>query len=104
VVASLHDESQQTPSVQKPLLHWVPAVQADPFFLRPHELFRQVLGGTQSLSLTQVDRQLLLRQVKFPQDTVVGVTQLPLPSQVEAGIWDDVPAQLAGLQVVPLAT
>jgi hypothetical protein len=104
VVASLHGESQQTPSVQKPLLHCVLAVQANPFRLSPHELLTQVLGDTQSLSLTQVARQLLLRQVKVPQDTVAGVTQAPLPSQVDAGIWYETPVQLAGLQVVPLAT
>jgi hypothetical protein len=104
VVPSLHAELQQTPWVQKPLLHWLPAVQAAPLTLRPHERFTHVLGATQSLSVAQVPRQALLRQVKVPQGTSAGVTQAPLPSQVDTGVCAVVPAQTAGLHIVPLST
>ncbi len=53
---------QHTPSVQKPLPHCSPLVQAAPLGLRPHELFTQVLGGTQSPSLLHEERQALLAQ------------------------------------------
>jgi len=104
VGVSLQAELQQTPSVQKPLLHCVPVVQVAPLALRPQEWFTQVVGDRQSLSVAQATRQLLLRQVKVPQDTTAGVTQLPMPSQVDAGVRDEMFTQLAALQVVPLAT
>jgi hypothetical protein len=104
VVPSLHAELQQTPWVQKPLLHWLPAVQAAPFTLRPHERFRHVLGATQSVSTAHAPRQALFRQLKVPQDRLAGVTQAPLPSQVDTGVCAEVPAQTAGLHIVPLST
>ena len=61
--ASLHGESQQTPSVQNPLLHCEPAVQVDPLDLRPQKWFTQVVGDTHSLSFAQLSRQLSLLQV-----------------------------------------
>ncbi len=68
--------------------------------LRPQELFAQVLGGMQSVSLVQVERQALLLQMKLPQEESAGVTQEPLPSQWEVGCSDVDVAQLAGLQGV----
>jgi hypothetical protein len=101
--ASLQAELQQTPSVQKPLLHWSALVQAAPFGLRPHELFSQVLGGTQSASDLQVVRHALLAQMKLPQETSAGATQAPLPSQLEPGCSVVEPPQLGGLQGVELS-
>jgi len=48
---------QQTPSVQMPLPHSVPAVQAAPFDFKPHELLMQVFGLTQSALLPHRLRQ-----------------------------------------------
>ncbi len=104
VAASLQAVSQQKPSVQKPLWHWLPAVQAAPLSLRPHEPATQVLGGVQSwASVATV--QLLLHapswQAKPPHDWLAGVTQLPAPSQVEVGVSNEEVAQTAVLQRSP---
>ena len=42
--------------------------------------------------------------MKFPQGTLAGVLQVPLPSQVEAGVAEEVLAQTAALQLTPLST
>jgi hypothetical protein len=42
VVASLQALSQHTPSVQEPLEHWMPAVQAAPLVLSPQDLLAHV--------------------------------------------------------------
>lgn len=90
VVPSAQAELQHTPSLQKPLPHWSPLVQAAPLGLRPHELFTQVLGETQSASLLQVERQALLLQTKLPQEmSSTGGTQEPAPSHFEAGCNDE---------------
>jgi hypothetical protein len=68
VAESLQAELQHTPSVQKPLPHCDPAVQAAPLGLRPHELFTQVLGATQSLSWLQEERHAEDLHAKVPQD------------------------------------
>ncbi len=103
VVESLQAELQHTPSVQKPLLHCDPAVQAAPFGLRPHELPTQVFGGTQSLSRLQEERQAEAPHRKVPHDRSGGVTHLPCPSQAEAGVCEAVPEHTAPLQTSPLA-
>jgi hypothetical protein len=102
-LASLQAVLQQTPSVQLPLLHCAPRVQTAPFGLRPQEPFTQVLGGTQSLSRLQLERHAVLLHAKVPQDTSVGVAQLPRPSQAEAGVCAEAVAQVADLQASPLA-
>src|SRR6266540_4188940 len=58
--ASAHALSQQTFSVQKPEAHWLPAVQAEPLLLTPHDPFTHVLGDLQSPSLWQLVLQALL--------------------------------------------
>ncbi len=71
LAASAHALSQHTPSVQKPLCHWLAAVQATPFILRPQLLPTQVLGATQSrasVAVVQLLRQAPPAQVKVPQD------------------------------------
>ena len=65
---SLQAVSQQTPSVQKPEVHWVAAVHCAPLGFRPHEPFAHVVGETQSASVVQLVRQALLTHKKLPQD------------------------------------
>lgn len=50
LLASAQALLQQTPSVQKPLWHWLALEHVAPFTLRPQEPFTQVAGGTQSLA------------------------------------------------------
>jgi hypothetical protein len=114
VEASAQAVLQQTPSVQKPLRHWLALEHAAPFTLRPQDPFTQVAGGTQSLdSVAEV--QLILQapfsHTKPPQDRLPGVAQLPWPVQVEAGdtAEDGPPVVLAtqlagGLQGAPDST
>ena len=84
---------QQTPSVQKPVRHWVPPVQAWPFGLRAQLLLVpdpwQVSGATQSPSAVQVVLQTLLvaSQTNPPEQVdEVGAAQVPLPLQCETGV------------------
>lgn len=104
--ASLQAVLQHTPSVQNPLWHCCALVQAAPFTLRPQDPFTHVLGGVQSCASVAAV-QLLLHaafwQAKAPHDWLAGVTQVPAPSQVEAGVTDDEVAQTAGLQRIPLS-
>lgn len=103
-VASAQAVLQHTPSVQKPLWHWMAAVHAAPFTFKPHELFtEQVLGATQSVSLVQVVSQAPALHTKSPQSWLVGVTQVPLPSHFEVGVAEAAAAQTAALQFVPLS-
>jgi hypothetical protein len=97
VVASLHAVLQQIPSVQKPLKHCALFAQVAPMDFLPHELFTQVLGETQSLSTLQVVKQAPLAQVKGEHGLSGGVTHLPLPSHLDAGVSEDVVEQLDGL-------
>lgn len=91
-LASAQALLQQTPSVQKPLWHWLALEQVAPFTLRPHDPFTQVAGGTQSLA-SVADVQLILHapfsQTNPPHGWLDGVRQPPLPSQVEAGVTED---------------
>ena len=91
---------QQTPSVQKPLMHWLAAVQVCPFGFSAQLLVVpepwQVKGATQSWSLVQVVRQaLLVPHWKLPgQADELGAAQAPAPLQCETGVKVD-PVQLA---------
>jgi hypothetical protein len=91
---------QQTPSVQKPLMHWLAVLQACPLGLSAQLLLVpapwQVSGATQSRSAVQVVLHTLLvvSQLKPPaQVEEVGAAQLPLPLQWEIGVKVD-PLQL----------
>ena len=53
---------QQTPSVQKPLMHWAALAQARPLGLSAQLLAWQVKGATQSASAAQVVLQAALPQ------------------------------------------
>jgi hypothetical protein len=103
VAPSLQAELQHTPSVQKPLLHCGPAVQAAPLGLRPQELFTQVLGATHSLSWVQEEMHAEELHTKVPQDRSAGVAHVPCPSQAEAGVSEEVLEHTACLQASPLA-
>lgn len=103
VAESLHAELQHSPSVQKPLAHCSPAVQAAPNVLRPQDPPTQVLGGTQSTSVLQTFSQAAELQMKVPHVRLGGVTQPPRPSHVDAGVAEELVAQTAGLQLSPLA-
>jgi hypothetical protein len=79
---------QQTPSVQKPLMHWLAVVQACPLGLSAQLLLVpvpwQVVGATQSVSAVQVVLQTLLvvSQTKLPAQVLgVAVAQVPVPVQ-----------------------
>jgi hypothetical protein len=104
VVASLHAVLQQTPSVQKPLAHWGPLAHDCPAGFFPQELPTQVLGGTQSLSVAQILSHAAELQMNVPHDRLSGVTQVPRPSHVEAGVSEELVAQLEPLQLKPSAT
>ena len=100
--------SQHTPSVQNPLWHSLDAAQVAPFPFgpqvgAPEVATTQLLGATQSWACVAVVHVVLQAPElhwKVPHDKLPGVTQAPLPSQVEAGVTTDVLAQTAGLQFV----
>jgi hypothetical protein len=101
--ASAQTELQHTPSVQNPLWHCPDAVHAAPFTFKPHELFTQVSGATQSASLAHTVLQAPESHMKLPQDWLGGVVHAPLPSHVDTGVAEDALAQMAGLQLAPLS-
>lgn len=101
--ASAQAEVQQTPSVQKPLVHCWAEVHAAPFVFRPQEPFTQALGGVQSESVVQVVLHAPELQTKTPQPRLAGVVHAPLPSQVEAGVTREALAQTADLQDKPFS-
>jgi hypothetical protein len=71
VMASEQRVSQHTPSVQKPLAHWLALVHGAPFTFRPHDPFTQVLGGMQSwasVATVQLLLQAPATHAKVPQD------------------------------------
>jgi len=65
VPLAAHAVPQQIPLTQKPLVHSVPPPQVAPLLLVVHPLPLQVFGA---------------------QMTLAGVTQVPEPLQVEAGV------------------
>jgi len=93
---------QQTPSTQKPPSHSVPAAQAWPRGLRPHEPALHTWPAAQSASTPQAVRQVVPLQVYTPHDCVVAGRQVPLPSHVRASVTVVPPAgQLAAAHIVP---
>lgn len=102
VAASLQAESQQTPSVQNLLWHWVALVQAAPLIFSPQELFTQVFGAKQSASEVQVVLQAVPEQMNVPQEWLLGVTQSPYPLHFDSSVSDDPEVHTAGLHCVPV--
>ena len=81
----------------------LPAVQLAPLGLSPHELLTQVLGAAQSLSRLQVDGQAETLHTKVPHDTSAAGAQVPAPSQVDAGVSDELPEHAGALHERALA-
>jgi hypothetical protein len=106
VGASEHALLQQMPSVQKPLWHWLALVHAAPLTFNPQELLTQLAGGRQSAAWVagvQLVLQTPWAQAKAPQDWLGGVMQVPLPSQMAAGVSAAEVAQTAAAQLSPAA-
>ncbi len=95
---------QQTPWLQKPDLHSLPAEQVRPGSFNPHELFAQVLGDEQALMLEQAALQAPEPHRNGEHELEPGFTHLPEPSQVDLPVNVVVPlGQVASAQVVPFA-
>jgi hypothetical protein len=76
--------------------------QVAPRGLRPQDPLPHVAGDTQSPSAVHVDLQAPTPQVNGKQETAMGTTQAPDPSQVPCGVSVVPPAgQLASRQAVP---
>ena len=78
---------QQTPSVQKPVAHWFPPLQATP----PPSLGVQAPPEQKALSMQSVSTLQLVWQAVaphryWPQLMVVAAGQLPAPEQKEASV------------------
>jgi len=101
---SLHAVSQQTPSVQKPEVHWLAPVHGAPLALSPHEpvATTQVVGAMQSPSVVQLVRQASPAHLKLPQERSAGVTHIPMPLHDDAGLAADVDEQLASRHRAPV--
>jgi hypothetical protein len=69
--------SQQTPSVQWPLVQSTSSAQVAPLGRRPQEPPRQTLGATQSASLAHEVKQLCPLQAYGPQLTDAPTAQVP---------------------------
>lgn len=95
--------AQQAPCAQTPLPHSVPPAQTAPNGLRPHDpALLQEAGGAQSASAVQDDLQTAAPQANGAQELDIGVTQVPAPSQMAAGVKVvPVDGQLAPVQGVP---
>jgi hypothetical protein len=81
-----HAVLQQMPSMQKPLAHSPPVMQAWPFGLGPQLPFWQDWPATQSASLLQWSMHALPEQRYGVQACARGIRQLPRPSQVPAAV------------------
>jgi len=77
---------QQAPCAQTPVPHSGPLPQTAPGGLSPHEPELQEAGDLQSASAAQLVLQAPAPQPKGAQEVDIGVTQLPAPSQLEAGV------------------
>lgn len=94
---------QQTPWLQKPDLHSVPAEHVRPGSFNPHELFPQVFGDEQSLLLAHAALHAPVPQRNGAQELEAGFTHLPAPSQLDLAVnVVDPLGQLGSAQVVPL--
>ena len=99
--------TQQTPSVQKPELHWVPAVQAVPFAALTcwQAPATHCASLTQSPLLVQVCLQTPAAHAKRPQlVVVVDEPQLwaPLQTRAEEAVFDESFEQVAAAHWTPV--
>jgi hypothetical protein len=92
---------QQTPSTQKPLAQSPAPLQAVPFVSCGMQWpAAQWLPAVQSSFEPHVDAHAVAPHMYAPHEAVVGVRQVPAPSQVRGGVYVD-PAQDSLPQVVP---
>ena len=77
---------QQTPWEQKPDLHLSAELHSAPFRLLPQDPSLQVLGGTQSESLEQLERQTLPLHTKGSHPRDGGAWHWPVALQVGASV------------------
>lgn len=98
----LHAPSQQTPCAEQtnPAAHSGVAAQAAPFGLRPHEPLMQTAPSAQSAGAAQVPLQAATPHANGKHEVLPGVTQVPLPSQVDRPVKVDV-MHVGSLQLVP---
>ena len=94
--------AQHTPCWQNVDAHSDPAPQAVPDGLRPQAPLVQTFPGAQSASLVHVDLQAVAPQAKAPHGVDAAGRQVPIPSQVRAGVAAPM-LQAADAHVVPLA-
>jgi hypothetical protein len=96
-------DAQQTPSTQlRPARQSAVVLQVCPWWLRPQMFAVQCWLAAQSVSLVQAVLQVVPLQAYGLQSVVVAAWHFPLPSQVCALVWVDIPVgQLGGTQTVP---
>jgi len=93
---------QHTPWAQKPVAHSEPSLQVAPGDLSPHEPPTHTAGATQSPSAVHVALHAAAPHLYGAHDAEPGVTHVPAPSHVDAGVNVVVPAgQLASLHGAP---
>jgi hypothetical protein len=94
---------QQTPWAQKPEPHSADVTHDWPGPLSPHDPLMQTAGEAQSPLVTQELLQTLTPQAYGKQDEEFGVTQLPVPSQVDVPVKVEAPlGQVDPMHRVPL--
>jgi hypothetical protein len=96
-----HAVAQQTPCAQTPETHSPPFEQKAPFTFLPHDpVASQVLGATQSPSSPHVVKQRAPLHANGAHGSEAGLTQVPAPSHVAAGVKTFC-AQRSAWHVVP---
>lgn len=94
--------SQQTPSMQLPDAHWVPATHAAPLpSFAMHSPPPQNVPDAQSVSAPQVVAQIVPAHLYGAQVVVASAGHLPLPSQAAAAVATPAEQEAARQLVVP---
>jgi hypothetical protein len=98
-----HEETQHTPSVQKPDAHSSPLAQLAPFILRPHVPFTHATPGAQSLLDTHAPKQscFFVSHENGTHSLASPGAQVPAPSHVLTFVTA-APSQVPGTHTVPL--
>lgn len=98
-----HEETQHTPSVQKPDAHSSPLAQVAPFILRPHVPFTHATPGAQSLLDPHAAKQscFFVSHENGTHSLASPGAQVPAPSHVLTFVTA-APSQVPGTHTVPL--
>jgi hypothetical protein len=96
-----HESVQQTPSTQKPLLHWPGSLQGWPGPFLPQLPALHMTPEAQSRSPVHAPLQAPPAQAKGAQSTSPPDWQLPRPSHLLAEVNNVPPAQRAALHTAP---